>query len=236
MNKFYLSRLDLYKENFALFISIFLNFWIWRILELDKLMAVLLILLTFFLFNLIIKRNVEYVYFFITFSLFIIISFALIRTDFNKSLFLLSPEDQVKLNERHAYYAKEFGIFFLNSKVLNYYKNYSPIVSKFESNLFSNLDLNLYFFASHPRERAGINEFEKFSYLLLPFFIFGIIQVINKKFILSAGYIIIALLISSFVSPNYKLGPILFFPIISISIVFGLINFLTYIKIIKNEA
>ncbi len=45
------------------------------------------------------------------------------------------------------------------------------IFHKFEQNLLRTLDVNLYFFGNHPRERAGISEFEKFSFLFLAFFI-----------------------------------------------------------------
>ena len=38
-------------------------------------------------------------------------------------------------------------------------------------NVSETVDLNLYFFANHPRERVGYNEFEKFPYIFIPAFL-----------------------------------------------------------------
>ncbi len=168
------------------------------------------------------------------FILFTLTSFMMIRSGSDKGLLSPTPEDQIKLNDRHFYYAKELDKLFLNRKVLNYYKNYSLPVYKFEGNLFSNLDFNLYFFSSHPRERAGIGEFEKYSPLFLPFFILGMLLMIYRVSIWAAGYLIVSVFVSAFISPTYELGPILFFPLINICITLGLIYSLNFIKILKK--
>lgn len=212
----------------------FLNFWVWRILQINILLAAILIFLTFFLFKLVTEKKFRIWIFCLTFILFSLSSFIIIRSDFDNKLLSFTPEDQVKLNERHFYYAKDLGRFFLNSKVLNYYKNYSLPVHKFEGNLFSNLDLNLYFFASHPRERAGVSEFEKYSPLYLPFFIIGVLVLIYLGYIGIGVYLIAATLASAFVSSSYIIGPILFFPLINICITQGLIYTVNFVKDFKR--
>lgn len=200
---------------------IFLNFWIWKIIREDPVIAILLITLTFLLFQLLIGRVFK-ILVLIIIVLFSILSFIMLRSDFDRSIQTFTPEDEVKLNDRHFYYARELGGLFLNRKVLNYYKNYSLPVYKFEHNLFSNLDLNLYFFASHPRERAGAAEFEKYSFIFLPIFIIGVILLIYERSIWAAGYLVAATIVSAFVTSNYTLGPILFFPLINVIITLGI--------------
>lgn len=234
MIRFYSLFPSSVKKTLILLGVIFLNFWIWRILEQNTPAAVVLILLTFLLFNLIIEKEEKIWIFCLILILFTLTSFMMIKSDFDKGFLSLTPEDQVKLNDRHFYYAKELGILFLNSKVLNYYKNYSLPVHKFESNLFSNLDPNLYFFASHPRERAGVNEYEKYSPIFLPFFILGILLMIYWGTIWATSYLIAVVLVSALISPNHQLGPILFFPLINICIALGLIYALKFVKNLKR--
>ena len=210
---------------------IFLNFWIWKIIQENPLIAIILIILTFLLFKLIDKGSKPLVLTVIIF-LFLVLSFIMLGFNFDKSIQTITPEDEVKLNDRHFYYSEELGRVFLNRKVLNFYKNYSLPMYKFERNLFSNLDPNLYFFASHPRERAGIYEFEKYSFILLPFFIIGVMMLIYRGSIWAACYLVAATLVSAFVSSNYVLGSILFLPLINVSIGLGIMQ---VFKRIKNE-
>ncbi len=212
-----------------LFVTL-LNFWIWKILQQNIAVAAILVALTFILFRLITEKEVKKWIVFLVFILFSLTSFIMIKSDFDKGFFSLTSEDRIKLNERHFYYANELGKLFLNNKVLNYYKNYSTPVYRFERNLFSNLDFNLYFFASHPRERAGVNEFEKYSPIFIPFFAVGLLLMIYWCSVWAAIYTVAAALVSAFVSSSYSLGPILFFPLINICIVLGLINTLNFVK------
>lgn len=210
------------------------NFWIWKIIQKNSVVAIILILLTFLLFQLTMERRLKIWVFTIVFVLFLSLSFIIIRSDFDKGIKLFTPEDQVKLNERHFYYSQELGAIFLNKKILNYYKNYSLSVYKLERNLFSNLDLNLYFFASHPRERAGVGEFEKFPPFLLPFFMIGTLLLIYWGSVRTAVYLVAATFASTFIAQNYILGPILFFPLINVCIAIGIIYILDLIANFKT--
>lgn len=221
-------------KSLTLLTVVFLNFWIWKIIQTDLTIAILLVVITFLLFQLIVGKYFRLLIL-ILIVLFLFLSFSILRSGFDKKIQTVSPDDEVKLNDRHLYYSQELGSLFLNRKVLNYYKNYSLTLYKFEGNLFSNLDLNLYFFASHPRERIGVSEFEKFSPLFLPFFITGVIALIYSVSVWAGIYLIVAALISAFIDQNYLLGPILFFPLIAMIITIGLINFLRFVKDFRTK-
>ena len=148
-----------------LFLSL-ANPWFWRILNLNIFVAVLIIIISFSLFSLLSRHKFSLKYFIVTLIIFVTLSIIGIKLGYDQDLRKLQIDEGVKLNQRNKYYAQELGTLFLNRYVLNYYQNYNPYLYKFQRNFFSALDPNLYFFASHPRERAGINEFEKFKYKL----------------------------------------------------------------------
>jgi hypothetical protein len=82
------------------------------------------------------------------------------------------------INERRNYYNNNFIARLNENKV-------SELVKKYSANFFQGIDPNYYFFANHPRERAGVTEKEKFYFLYFPFFLLGIFNLIkeNKYFI-----------------------------------------------------
>ncbi len=83
--------------------------------------------------------------------------------------------------------------------------------SRVRDNFFEQLDLNLYFFAAHPRERVGVDEFEKFPYILLPFFGVGIFVAWQKyKFLLVA--LLTSIIAASLIGINNHLGNFSIFP------------------------
>jgi len=86
------------------------------------------------------------------------------------------------------------------------------------------VDPNLYFFANHPRQRVGIKEFEKFPYILTPFFVIGLFQLFrsekDRPFL--SVMIMVPLVIISFIGNINSLGPFCLFPVIVVAVVSGL--------------
>lgn len=204
------------------------NLWIWRIFKDNFIVAILLVILSFLLFKLIIAK-VQKAQLLTLILIFTTISLLTLRVGFDKNIFIISSREQLQQDMRHGFYAVELGQLFTNKVSLHFYKYFSGSIRKLERNLFSNLDPNLYFFASHPRER-GTGEFEKYPWILLPLFIVGLFLII--QYYLKMGiYFIWAALISMFISPAYSLGPVLFFPLINVVIALGLIYFLRQVKI-----
>ena len=78
---------------------------------------------------------------------------------------------------------------------------------------------NLYFFANHPRERAAVIEIEKFSYILLPLFIFGTFLFVSEgKVAFFVSSFFIPLIYYSIVGIYGKIDPYLLFPFITVTI------------------
>lgn len=225
MNKFALINIGI----------ILLNPWWWIIIKGDFLVGFLILTLSLLLF----------IYFFnngsrILFSAILLLTVVVIvinvKQGFDEKILKISQLDIQKFLKRHEFYGQGLGKIYKNRISISYFKTYQPIVIKLQSNFSENLDLNLYFFANHPRERAGVDEFEKYLPIFLPFFIIGILYLIYKprhKFI---TYVIIILIVSSLLSPQYKLGPVLIFPVINYILSIGFILILKYFpKKLKND-
>lgn len=215
---------------YIVFIVIFFNLWIWEILQQDFLLYFLTIITTLLIF----KSTIEKTSFKNLFSSMIIIFLIFTILIFNKGLDLsiwnADSEEIFMINQRRQLYPDHLGKIVQNKLSLFIYK--------FERNLFYNLDPNLYFFANHPRERKGITEFEKFPFIFFPLFIIGLIYFISNINYIFIIYIVTIVLISSFIDPSIKYGPILFFPVISLIIangIFQTIKLFKTKKIFKND-
>lgn len=205
------------------------NLWVWRIFKENFIIGILLVILSFLLFKQVITKAQKGQLIVLIFIL-IIVVFLSLRVGFDKNISIISADEQLHQNSRHELYAVELGELFKNKVSLRFYKDFSWSIRKLERNLFYNLDLNLYFFSTHPRERAGIEEFEKYPWILLPFFIVGLFLVIQYNYLILGAYFILAAFTSMFLSPAYRLGPVLFFPLINVVIALGLIYFLRLVK------
>ncbi|MDO8573679.1 MAG: hypothetical protein Q7R77_02915 [Candidatus Daviesbacteria bacterium] len=103
---------------------------------------------------------------------------------------------------------------------------------KFEQNLLRSMDLNLYFFGSHPRERSGIREFEKFSFLFLPFFIFGLLRLVKFSPWQLGTSLFIPLLVLAIIGQDNPIGPFSLLPFFSVTIAVGMFNIIKKLNVI----
>lgn len=154
-----------------------------------------------------------------------------VREAFDESIFRNSALDIQQHNKRHEFYANGLGKIYTNRFSLTYFKEYNLPLLKLQRNFFANLDPNLYFFASHPRERVGIEEFEKYLVIFLPFFLIGFLYSMYKPFVKILIYFAVVAFVSAVISPSYNLGPILFFPLINFTVTIG---FLLSLKILRR--
>lgn len=217
--------------NFGLIIQLFviiLNPWFWLIIQRNFLAGLLSFSLSLavFLYFWQVKSKALFL---LLVLLSITLFFLAFKEAFDESIFNSSALDIQQYNKRHEFYAKSLGKIYTNRFSLAYFKYFNLPLNKLQSNFFSNLDPNLYFFASHPRERLGIDEFEKYLQIFLPFFLWGFFYICYKRFTKSLIYIVIILLISSIISSFYNLGPILLFPVINFIITVGFITSLRYL-------
>lgn len=99
---------------------------------------------------------------------------------------------------------------------LGYYLEAQPLVLylyEVQKRFFQYLDLNYYFFANHPNSRVGITEIEKFPYIFIPFFIYGLYKLILNK---NYKYFVFLILIILYLSVRYDelANPVLIYPFI----------------------
>ncbi len=205
--------------------------WTWNILNYNLFLCFLLIMITIILAKLLLANRSHPVLILTLGCIFLVASIVNLRLGFDQDINRLNIDEKVQLDERHGYYAQDLGKLFLNRYALNYYKNYNPSFSKFQKNFFSVIDPNLYFFASHPRERKGVMEFEKYPSFYLLLFISGIFYILQRKNLITlVVYLLATAFMSGFVAPGFILGPILIYPFVSTVIFLGLINILHIFK------
>ncbi len=193
----------------SLLISLFANLWIYKIFAVNFLLGTLVLLAAILL----VKNNKFFL------LLFIPVLFFQIQTTNRPSLTAISNDDRRVIDMRLRAYPPKFlrlGYWLEERKE-------SIIFSRVVTNLFENIDPNLYFFANSPRQRVGIKEFEKFPYVLLPFFFLGVYSFFSKKdklFWLMSFLVPITIL--SIIGSKNSLGPFSLFPFFVVSINEGL--------------
>jgi len=139
--------------------------------------------------------------------------------------FLLSrkpiPETIFKIDDLEIFYLNERRLLYPNQTVGRFFENKATrIFYRFKKNFFEGLDPNLYFFASHPRERLGIVEKERFNWLFLPIFLIGVYwQIKKRKYWLITYFLTTLIFISLFIQMNSYL--FLLFPFFLFSIFLG---------------
>jgi len=193
----------------SLLISLFVNLWIYKIFAANFLIGILVLLAAILL----LKNNRLFL------LLFIPILFFQIQTTNKTSLTAISNDDRRVIDMRlraYPYKFLRFGYWLEERKE-------SIIFNRVATNLFENIDPNLYFFSNHPRQRVGTREFEKFPYILLPFFLLGLFNFVSKKnklfWIIS---FFVPLIILSIIGNKNNLGTFSLFPFFVVSINEGL--------------
>lgn len=215
----YLKKL--YAEKNIIFLSLIIlvislsNFWIYWIYQSSFLLGEILLIETVLLFLTNSYPNTKVMPILI-FTILFILGIFLLAKNFNESIFSISAAESVVLNRRHEFYGPELGKIYKNRFGLFYFKNLRLYFSKISNNLFSALDLNTYF------SPGRVLELGKYPLFFSPFFILGFLSLIKGTKKIFIIYLISALIISSFINLDSKVGSILFFPFISLSIALGL--------------
>jgi hypothetical protein len=146
------------------FLLFFLNNWTREIIR-EKLYLYLFIalgILIFFFF----KKKIVF--------LSLLIIFLLSLYSQKRLIWPLKNEEVLMINQRRSFYKNSFIAKSLENKA-------NFVLTKYKKNLFQVLDPNYYFFASHPRERAGVNEIKKFPWVSLFLFLPGVYLLVKNK-------------------------------------------------------
>ena len=184
------------------------NLWIYKILFANFILGVLVIICTILLYK-------GSKLFLLAFVLLLVFQ---VKTTRIYSLTNIANDDRRLIDLRlRAYPSKYLRVGHWLEE-----RKESIALGRITRNLFENLDPNLYFFANHPRERVGIKEFEKFHFIFLAFFLFGLFDLIAARQWLSISLsFLLPLLILSFVGSQNILGPFSVFPFVAVCITTG---------------
>jgi hypothetical protein len=221
-------------ESLLLFLVFILNYWTYQLFQQDILLGFILSIITVTLFTVtFVKVDLIYKIAILLLLIFICVgSFYLLSGHFDTTLGQITSTETKTISLRHGYFAQGLGILFINKFSQQYYSKWYTPISHYLRNISYSIDPNLYFFKSHPREKSGIDEYDKYSPLLLPFFILGFLThflSLNSHKILSI-YLVTAVFITGFISPYYNLGPVLLFPYLNLAILIGSLQLFDYIK------
>lgn len=157
---------------------------------------------------------------FIAIAINIILLVLTLPGNFDSKLSSVSRVEQDLLVKRFDYYGKDLEVVYTNRFGIFYHYKIEPVTHKYEANLFEYMDINNYFFASHPRELGFSSEFKKFPVILLPLLVIGFFAsfISFGKVTLLFSFNLIA---SAFYSLNSPSGPILLYPYLVFFITFG---------------
>lgn len=201
-----------------LLITLVFNLWVWRLFWENLLVGCVVFVNTLMLNFLFLKgtplRNL--VWFLVGFLILVVLQ---VTTTVGASLTKLSADEQRIIDLR----VREYPIYKLP---IGYWLEARPesiVVLRIQKNIFENLDPNLYFFANHPRQRVGVKEFEKFPYIFLPFFLYGLYSLMrvpqNRGVFL---VFFVPLLVAGFIGNKNALGLFPLFPLLAVSTARGL--------------
>ena len=199
------------------------NFWVYWIYKKSFLLGSLTIIETVLFFFLIYFEKVTK--FMLTAILIILLieSTYLLTGNFDKNIFSPSIVDSIKIRQRQQFYNLELGRIYGNKLGIYYFDNLKLVFNKLNSNLFSNLDLSIYF---SPRV---LFDRDKFSLILSPLFIIGFLSLLSKSkktLLILLIYLVPALSVASFINVDSTIHPILMFPFMSVCLTVGLIELL----------
>jgi len=152
-----------------------------------------------------------------------------------RDLFYLDNTQQGIVQMRTKEY-REIGISLFGNYFfppIGYWLEESPTsvaFYKIKESFFELLDPNLYFFASHPREKVGADEFEKLPLIFLPLLVLGLLTQLKKnpRWFYWIFFIFPVLFLSFWGSRSF-LGPFSLLPFLLINIFEGF-NYLLKLK------
>lgn len=198
-----------------IFVLIF-NLWIWKIFSFSFLIGTLTVLASLSLYLSLQTNKKKYLY--ILILLFVFLLFFQYKTSSKNSLTFLNDNEKLQQQIRLRGYPPS------RIPIANWLENRKEtlIFYKLEANISEVVDPNLYFFANHPRERVGVVEYEKFAYILIPFFILGLFS-IKKKNIKTLLISISPFVLISVIGNSNPVGPFSLFPFLSSFTGIGLI-------------
>ncbi len=217
-------RLDIQKIDKFFWLILLSNIWIWKIFQFNLFIAIVCLLSSWFLYRSITDKKINKI---LLVFLLILVFFQIKTTNVSPLTELTQQEKLLQIQRMKEYPPVHFKI--LNKDIwipaAHWLEERGETLSlyRIEKNLTDAVSLNLYFFANHPNERVGVKEFEKFPYILLPFFAIGFLGLDYKKnFWLVFSSLVLPLIVIAFIGQNNPTGPFSLFPFIATASFLGI--------------
>lgn len=206
-----ITKINKFKQYFArplLFILVVVgNYWTFSLFNHNLTGLFLVIFISVLLFASVYFKKWKYL------ILFLPLVYMIFFFNYKNTVFNLSAEEIYFINQRRGYFPNLSVGKIYENKLFRFSFNY-------QRNLFEGLDINYYFFGTHPRERVGITEIKKFPFIYLPVFLLGLFALIKKHDYFYLLYFLFSLSIASFFRP-IDIYSFLFFPFIAVCIING---------------
>ncbi len=206
------------------FIFLLANIWIWKIFQFNLFIAILCLFSSWFLFKSITEKKTNKI---LIVFLLVLIFFQIKTTSVSPLTELSQQEKLLQIQRMKEYPPVHFKI--LNKDVwipvAHWLEERGETLSlyRIEKNLTDAVSFNLYFFANHPNERVGVKEFEKFPYILLPFFVIGFLNLnFKKNFLVVLLSFLVPLAAVAFIGQENPIGPFILFPFIATASFLGI--------------
>ncbi len=205
--------------SWILLLVLFGNLWIWRVFTISPLVCLLLVMSTLLAFLSYTDRGKIKIFFLVSL---ITVVFLQYRNTDNRSLYYLTNEEREIQRLRIGEYPKSMTR-------LGYWiegRNESVAFFKAMRNFGDVLNPSYYFFSNHPVERVGVKEYEKFPYILSPFFVYGTILFVKKRQIpLCVLLFGIPIILTTYIGNYSTMGNISLFPAICLTSSLGFSSF-----------
>ena len=211
----------------------FANNWIWRVIN-SNFIVFLLISIESVIIFLIYFKKVSTKIFIVFWLIFFMLVFWQIKITVPQSLNLLDNDEQRVQKARLKFYNPSDHyirvIFYRLNLVEKLEGDFNTISTRIQRNFFESLDLNVYFFAGHPRERVWANDFVKFPFVLIVPFLLGLYRIIFAKKLAFIFYFLFSVIILSLIGHKNILGPFVLFPLMILTIYLGTESFWEILK------
>lgn len=193
------------KKYLPIFFVLVFNLWLIKIFTYSVFIGTAVILGSIFIYLSIRAGSKKYFYISALFIFFLMIF--QYKTSSINPLHFLNENEKIEQRQRMNGYPR--GLYRFANWLEQ--RKEALIFYKIEENFSEVIDPNLYFIANHPRERVGVVEYEKFPYILLPFFVIGIFS-INKSGLNILLSSISPLILLSLIGNSNPIGPFSLFP------------------------
>lgn len=203
---------------------LFLNSWIYRIFQTNILVFFGVLITSIFFYASLNNKKVIFKIC-VVMGLLILVIFQIQTTEIRSLTELTNDEQRVQTIRMKSYQSEVhlIRLLFYRVNLIDFFeKDFGVFGFRIQKNFFETIDPNIYFFAGHPRERIEGSDFPKFPFVYIFLFLIGGYSLIKRKNFFILSYLIIILILFSYIGHKNSLGPFLLLPFFVITISLGI--------------